>query len=126
MRGSRRQVLVGDRRHRSLIVGVTLLLSGCALVSGRPDPRAADLQAMANATAKLYGKWLTPTVHLGGLRRGVAGLFGGSYIIISDRVPLRWRRAVTAHELGHHVNNDPPMMSMTMAAHSPATEMDAN
>src|SRR5437867_11782319 len=51
---------------------LALTLAACATLSPPPDPRAAELQAMGDVTAKAYKKWFTPRVIIGVPMSGAA------------------------------------------------------
>ena len=87
---------------------LALTLAACATLSSPPDPRVAELQAMADATAKAYKKWFTPRViiEVPTSGAGASYLYQGMY----DRISVHPNvlkspnaRAVMAHELGHYV-----------------------
>ena len=82
-------------------------LSGCASLSPRPDPRVAEWQAMADATAKAYGKWFTPRVVITSLiAPNAAYVEQGPYIYLHpSALSSPHLRAVMAHELGHYVQS---------------------
>jgi hypothetical protein len=90
-----------------LTLAFVVSLSGCASLAARPDPRVAEWQAMADATAKAYGKWFTPRVVLTTLiAPNAAYLEQGPYIYLHpSALGSPHLRAVMAHELGHYVQS---------------------
>ncbi len=92
-----------------LVLGV-LLLAGCATLTPAQQESAAEVRALADRTARLYG---LPLIHLlvshnpqdapGSYRRG---FFSVSVITLTSS----FRDAIVAHELAHYVlGHDAPL-----------------
>src|SRR3989442_6356149 len=93
-------------RKSILTLALVVSLSGCASLAARPDPRVAEWQAMANATAKAYGQPAMPWVVVYKLSPRW-GRHEGNTIALDERLlaqaPHDLILGVVAHELGHWV-----------------------
>ena len=115
---------------RVALVLVALVLTGCVTLTPAQRESAAEVRALADRTAYLYG---LPPIHLlvthnpnnppGSFRRGY---FAVSSITLSST----FRDAIVAHELGHYVlGHDQPLRGATSEEQErdyQQRELDAN
>jgi uncharacterized protein DUF955 len=115
---------------RVALVLVALVLTGCVTLTRAQRESAAEVRALADRTAYLYG---LPPIHLlvthnpndppGSFRRGY---FAVSSITLSST----FRDAIVAHELGHYVlGHDQPLRGATSEEQErdyQQRELDAN